>query len=194
MSALIGSAQDSSGTSAGALTLTVVLAVLGSGFLATVITTVVAGVRATSSARRDGYAAAIEAVVAWCEYPYRVRRRTNDDPATLAGLADLGHDLQERLARHGAWVSAENSTLGRVFEQVTTALKGPVGLAIAEAWNTSPVETAQGMNVAPFGPGDLSLELNRLHVAVAYRFGMRRVLPPFLVNRRLQARFVLDRT
>jgi hypothetical protein len=192
VTSVFASTQSLSGTSTGALSVTVLVAVLGSSVLATIVTTVMTGLRATSSVRRDSYAAAVEAVVAWCEYPYRIRRRTDDEPATLAGLANLGHDLQERLARHRAWVSAENSAVGQVFDQVITAVRVPVGRASAEAWNTSPVTTAQGMNVTPFGPGDLSQDLNRLNVAVAYRFGVRRFMPPFLVRIRLAARSSLQ--
>lgn len=191
MTAVLSASQSSPGTSTGALTVALVLAVLGSGFLATIVTTIMTGLRSTSSARRNSYATAVEAVVAWCEYPYRIRRRTDDDPVTLAVLANLGHELQERLARHQAWISAENPAMKEAFDQVLNTVRGPVGRAAAEAWNTEPVQTAQAMNIKPFGPGDLSCDINRLNVAVGYRFGVRRLMPPWLVRRRLRARSVL---
>ena len=36
-------------------------------------------------------------LVAYAEYPYRIRRRTSDDPEELGRLAKLGHDIQEAL-------------------------------------------------------------------------------------------------
>jgi hypothetical protein len=60
------------------------------GVLATVTITTVAGRWAqATNRRRDAYAAAIATLVAWAEYPYRIRRRTSDDPVELARLAGL---------------------------------------------------------------------------------------------------------
>lgn len=47
-----------------------------------------------------------------------------------------------------------------------------------------PVTTGAGMNVAPFGPGDLSGLFERLNEAVRWRFGMRRAWSNWLVRRR----------
>jgi hypothetical protein len=59
------------------------------GVLATVTITTVAGRWAqATNRRRDAYAAAIATLVAWAEYPYRIRRRTSDDPVELAASPD----------------------------------------------------------------------------------------------------------
>lgn len=167
------------------LTVAVFSGILGSSLLAGLVTTVLTGWRASAAARRDRYAAAVEAVVAWAEYPYRVRRRVNDDPETLAKLADLGHDLQECLARNRAWVAAESTAVAYEFDVVIEEARRRVGDSIMQAWKASPVSTAAEMIVAPFGPGDMTAAFNRLNSAVRWRFGWRRMLPSLFVHWRL---------
>src|SRR4051812_7632402 len=82
----------------------VLLALLGSTVLGTFITTVMVGLRASATTRREGYAAAVQTLVSWWEYPYRIRRRTSDTAEILSKLAEHGHDLQEGLASHRAWI------------------------------------------------------------------------------------------
>lgn len=167
--------------------------ILGSTVLATLVTTIVSGLRSSSSARRDGYAAAVEAVVAWFEFPYRVRRRTSDSPDTLAALANLGHDVQERLAGRLAWVATENDVISETFETVLANVRRRVGDSVAEAWNTAAVVAAPEMNVSPFGPGSLQPDLVKLHVAIGYRFGVRRMFPSRFTRWRLAGCGVLSR-
>jgi len=167
------------------LTVTVLTAVLGSSLAAGLITTVLTGARASAATRREHYAAAVEAIVAWAEYPYRVRRRTDDDPATLSRLAELGHDIQERLAGNLAWVAAESSAVAGEFDAVIKAARSRIGESITQAWQANPVKSADGMNVSPFGPGDLNELFERLNTVVRWRFGWRRTAPNWIVRRRL---------
>lgn len=170
----------------------VVATILGSTVLATLVTTIVTGLRSSSSARRDGYAAAVEAVVAWFEFPYRVRRRTSDAAESLGALANLGHDVQERLAGRLAWVATENDVVSETFDAVLAGVRSRVGDSVAEAWNTPAVAAAPEMNVSPFGPGSIQTDLVKLHVAISYRFGLRRMLPDRFTRWRLARRGVLS--
>lgn len=175
-------------SSVGELSVAVGAAILGSGLLSGLVATILNGRRASAAERRDKYAAAVEAVVAWAEYPYRVRRRVDDDPQTLSKLADLGHDLQERLARHQAWVSAESSPVSHELNTVIDDARKRVSDSITEAWDAAPVTCAVGMNVSPFGPGEMASVFGRLDSAVRWRFGWRRVLPGRFVRWRLSTR------
>src|SRR3954447_22288011 len=188
MTVLVAGAATATGDGRGDAAITVLLALLGSTVLGTFLTTVVAGLRASATTRREGYAAAVQAFVSWVEYPYRIRRRTSDEPAALTKLADVGHDLQECLARHRAWVAAESGALSGVFDKAVADLTGPVGEACKEAWNSPPVTRAADMNLSGFGPGDVSGTIKTLECAVAYRFGLRRLLSGWVVRRRLRAR------
>jgi hypothetical protein len=52
---------------------------------------------------RDGYADSTAVLVAWGEFPYRVARRTSDEPDVCAALVSRAHDTQESLASRRAW-------------------------------------------------------------------------------------------
>lgn len=174
------------GTSAGALTLSVVTAVLGSSLVAGLVTAFLTGLRGAATTRRDGYAAAIEALVAWAEFPYRVRRRTDDKAETLRALAELGHDVQERLARHRSWVAAESAAVGGEFDAVIGQVRADVGTATAAAWKAPPVTAAAEMNVGQLYCPDVTDSLDRLQRAVRWRFGIRRIGPSWWVSWRLR--------
>ena len=121
--------------------------------------------------RRDHYADAVAALVAWIEFPYRVRRRTDDEPATLAALAAHGHELQEKLARHQAWILAENSTVAEAYRNARSTIAPLVGAALREAWATAPASTAQAMNLGDWGPGrECAAAICAIEKAIANRF------------------------
>jgi hypothetical protein len=168
-----------------------VVALLGSSVVAGLIGTVLANLRATAAVRRDRYALAVRALIARVEYPYRIRRRTGDDPATLAALAERGNDLQERLAESRAWVAAENRVLAEVYNECLAAVDAPVKRACTAAWTAGPVTSAAGMNLVGFGPGDQQAIVSRLECAIAYRFGWRRLLPAAILRTRLRRRCLL---
>lgn len=182
----LATGAHAAGTSAGALTLSVVTAVLGSSLVAGLVTAFLTGLRGAATARRDGYAAAIEAMVAWAEFPYRVRRRTDDEPETLHTLAELGHDLQERLARHRSWVAAESAAVGGEFDAVIGHVREDVGAATAAAWKAAPVNSAAEMNVGQLYSPDVTDSLDRLQRAVRWRFGVRRLAPSWWASQRIR--------
>jgi hypothetical protein len=129
-----------------------------------------------SARRRDGYAAATRALVAYAEYPWRVRRRTSDTPEELARLAALGHDLQEALRYHATWVQPENWWVGQVYKDVWADLAVQITSGCNDAWMSCPVSTAAGMCLGDWGPKDLAAHVERFESARAFRFGWRRLL------------------
>lgn len=137
--------------------------------------------------RRSRYAEAVEVLVAWAEFPYRVARRADDDPQTLAELADLGHRLQERLAFLGAWIWAEDALMGRLYQDVAVALRAVVAPAAGEAWQTRPVTSAASMNIGDLGIDQAQVMVLTMRVASAsrYRFGWRRMLGSLNARRRV---------
>lgn len=106
---------------------------------------------AARSRRREGYAEAVTAVVAWIEFPFRVRRRTSDDPAVLAELARLGHDLQERLAFSLAWIAADDSKRYERYMALVADAKRKVGPLVQDAWRSPPSTRAESMNLNGWG-------------------------------------------
>jgi hypothetical protein len=126
--------------------------------------------------RRDQYAQAVQTLVAWIEFPYRVRRRTDDNPGTLSSLAELGHDIQERLACHQAWIATEHPPVATSYSKTRQKLGPIVGAAIREAWNAPPTSTAAQMNLGEWGPGaTCAPAIAAFQNEVELRFGLRRV-------------------
>jgi len=125
--------------------------------------------------RRDQYAAAVATLVAWIEFPYRVRRRTSNEPATLTPLTGIGHDLQERLACHEAWIATESRGVASVYTQARTAIARYVAEALQEAWEADPITDPQQMNLGAWGPNNACApHVAEVQQAATTRFGWER--------------------
>ena len=85
---------------------------------------------------RDGYADSTAVLVAWGEFPYRVARRTSDEPDVRAALVGRAHDAQEALACRRAWVVCESVVMGEVY----SATIGQLRPQVAEATQAAGVE------------------------------------------------------
>lgn len=136
---------------------------------------------AAADRRRDNYAEAVAVLLSWCEYPYMIRRRVDDQPATLQRLVDHGHELQERLARAEAWVTVESEEMGQTYTALVAHVKADVGPLLKEAWESSAVSTPAEMNLNGWGGdacSDVRKQINAFRVQTTQRFGWRRLLPP----------------
>jgi hypothetical protein len=130
----------------------------------------------TEARRRQAYAAAMQVLVEWIEYPYRIRRRTSDEPLELRRLADIGHDIQQRLRYHRTWVVLEHPPTGKLYSEVLAGISERVGAACQNSWTLPPISTPADMNLAGWGPGSFQPDLGRLEAAISNRFGWRRLL------------------
>lgn len=130
----------------------------------------------TSARRRDGYSTATRELLAWVEYPYRIRRRTSDNPADLSRLADVGHGHQEALRYRQTWIAAENPWVGKVFVQVRSDIGSILGPSCNDAWATGPVTIAAAMTLAGWGPAGVDAHIERFEKAIQFRFGWRRLV------------------
>jgi hypothetical protein len=158
-------------------------AVISSAVVASIIGAVLNYRRDLAAVRRERYAAAVSLLAARAEYPYRIRRRTSDDLAVLAALAERGHELQERLAEARAWISSESPALGRMYAQALQRIDSEVAMSAASAWSSPPVTTAQGMNLVDFGPRNTQQHIEWFQGTTRFRFGWRRLTPNWLVSR-----------
>jgi hypothetical protein len=126
--------------------------------------------------RRQQYAEAVGTLVAWIEFPYRIRRRTDDEAATLHDLATIGHKLQERLALHKAWISAEHSGMADAYANALSKISQLVTPTLREAWNSPCVRTPAGMNLGEWGPGKkCGVIVQEFQTLITLRFGWWRV-------------------
>jgi hypothetical protein len=164
------------GVGPGAVLLGVVALLLTSSVIANIVTAAMTSLRASAEIRRQRYAAAVELLAARIEFPYRIRRRTSDEPQTLTKLADIGHDLQQQLAQSRAWVTAENAVMGEVFDACIAALDEPFKNASRDAWDSDAVTGPKQMNLNGFGMGEQQHVLASMQRALVYRFGWRRLI------------------
>jgi hypothetical protein len=125
--------------------------------------------------RRDAYAAAVKTLVGWAEYPYRIRRRTSDDPGELARLVGIGHDLQEQLRCHQTWIATESHRVAGIYREALEVITAQVAPACNDAWASPPITTSADMNLGDWGPRDILPSILRVQGAIAGRFGWRRV-------------------
>lgn len=151
--------------------------------LAALISVIFSRLNEACRERRTAYASAAETLVAWAEYPYRLRRRTSDDPDELRRLADIGHHLQEKLRYHQTWVTTESSRVGRIYTYALRSICADVGPACMEAWEGPPITTPAAMNLGGWGPLDLAEHVEEVQKAIATRFGWRRLVPRWSANK-----------
>jgi len=162
--------------------------VLGSSVVGALLTALSKNLRDAAVVRRDKYAAAVGHLAAWTEYPYRIRRRTSDDAEVLTRLADLGHQLQIDSACHGGWIAGESQPVGDLYGRWLDHVQAAVAEPASRAWTEGPVTRAAGMVLDGFGPSSAAPAIAALEAAIAYRFGLRRLLWPRFVARRLRGR------
>jgi hypothetical protein len=155
-----------------------VLAVVGAGALGAVATAVLKNISDIANRRRDTYSSSVETLIAWSEFAYRIRRRTSDSADELSRLANLGHELQERLAYYETWIRAESTPTGRLYGRTLSAISKKCSGSAQDAWNSPPITDAAGMNLGTWGPGRCMDLVGPLQLAIASRFGAQRLLGP----------------
>ena len=166
------------GGDARSVVIAVVALLLSAGVIAAIATSILGRWAEATERRREAYAAAVKTLVAWLEYPYRIRRRTSDTPEELARLAGLGHDLQEDLRCHQTWIASESARVAAEYRDALNTISVLVAPACVEAWRTPPVTTAEGMVLGTWGPGPTGMDsVIRVQRAIAERFGYRRLTP-----------------
>jgi hypothetical protein len=152
-----------------------IVAALVAGSVAAAIIT---QVFASADKRREHYAEAVAAMVSWCEYPYMIRRRVDDESSTLQRLAQHGHELQERITLSEAWVASEDKAMGEKYSKVIAEVKGIVAPLLTEAWTTGPVSGPGGMVLDGWGRDACARArngINDFRMATRDRFGWRRL-------------------
>lgn len=111
--------------------------------------TVGAGLRQNAlqraAVRRDGlvrqYGQALADALAWMEVPWRIARRVDDEPATVAALTSHVHKLQEEIGYHRRWLAIESELVGDAYGQLIDALKTRTEPYAQDAWQRPPAST-----------------------------------------------------
>jgi hypothetical protein len=119
------------------------------GVIAATIAAVVAIVTLIAQARRNRvdrqrqvFADAFADVAAYCEYPYIIRRRLDDNADRLRITNDLS-EVQQRINKHRAILRVESPTVAVAYETLVSTTRSIAGAANRDGWD-QPVR----------GPGD----------------------------------------
>jgi hypothetical protein len=159
------------------------LALIAGGVVGSVVTRALDSLSRAADRRRERYAATAEHLVAWLEVPYRIRRRVDDDPRTLAALAESFHDLQEHLANDQAWVSAESRYTSGAYAKACAETRTVVQSLAGTAWELPPANSPRRMSVTDLPRVDrngVDAALAAYRSSIAWRFGWRRAVRPLL--------------
>jgi hypothetical protein len=99
---------------------------------------------------RGVFAEAFEAVAAYKEFPYAIRRRRHDEPAQeRVRLSEELRKIQSRLTYYTAWTKAESTEVGRAYNTLCAKLRQVAGGACREAWAAEPITTDAEMSIGP---------------------------------------------
>lgn len=105
---------------------------------------------------RTTCAEAFEAVAAYKEMPFAIRRReVNRAEDERVRLSAEMRAVQAKLSYYVAWMKGESAALGKSYERLVTEVLRASGRACHEAWLVSGVSSDAEMNVPP-GVVDLS--------------------------------------
>lgn len=117
---------------------------------------------------------ALSVALLWLEIPYRVRRRTDNNPATLSDLAERIHRLQERQVFHTSWLQVEIPDAHAPYVALLKAVKQQVREYIQAAWRSDPAERPEDMNVGPLFQADVTSEIEGYVQAIRGAVGIWR--------------------
>lgn len=105
---------------------------------------------------RTACAEAFEAVAAYKEFPYAIRRRRADNPEEeRVRLSEELRHVQARLSYYTTWMVGESAAVGSSYGILVAHLRQVAGTACHDAWLASPAHQDSDMNI-PAGVVDLS--------------------------------------
>lgn len=99
---------------------------------------------------RGVFAEAFEAVAAYKEFPYAIRRRRHDEPeAERVRIAEAMSGVQAKLSYYLAWTTAESAQVGDAYAHLIKELRRVAGTACHDAWLAPAATTDADMNIPP---------------------------------------------
>jgi hypothetical protein len=124
---------------------TIVISVVALGV--SVATFFLAGRRARLDRQRQVFADAFEAVMEYREYPFIVRRRSDDEPAKeRQRISGDFSKVQAKINAFKARLLVEDPYVGRSYAELVKQNRYVAGAMIKAAWNDPPVSADEDMH------------------------------------------------
>lgn len=99
---------------------------------------------------RGVFAEAFQAVAAYKEFPYAIRRRRDDEQAgERVRLAQAMAEVQAKLFYYQAWTNAESAEVGDRYDDLVRELRRVAGEACHDAWLAPAAASDADMNIPP---------------------------------------------
>jgi hypothetical protein len=121
------------------------------GLIGVAVTLQVNGIRAERTRRRELHARAIEAVVAYLQMPYAIRRRRHEEEhrsAERVRLTEAFSAIQAELASCEALMRSDEDVLVRDgYATLVATLRKHAGEQVKAAWRMPPITTDQDMGM-----------------------------------------------
>jgi hypothetical protein len=100
--------------------------------------------------QRTAFAEALQAVAAYKEMPYAIRRRNaGERGAERVRLSEAVREIQAELLFHQTWIRGESTTVADTYDALVAAARRVAGGAMRDAWNADPITTDAEMNIGP---------------------------------------------
>ena len=126
-------------------------ALIGAGTAAAinVIALFLVGVRQERQRRRDLYAGALEATIAYREFPYAIPRRRHDErPAERVRISEALREVQRDLARAESLMQIERARgVATSYRALVSKTREIAGGYMRDAWERDPITQDDQMNV-----------------------------------------------
>jgi hypothetical protein len=101
--------------------------------------------------KREACAKALSDALAWLELPYRIRRRSSDDPNTRTVIVDRIHSLQEALIFHDSWLLLTVPSAVNPYRRLVSKVKAVCLEPMRSAWNAPAINSGAQMNIGSLG-------------------------------------------
>ncbi len=98
--------------------------------------------------RREMFAKALAASVAYREFPFAIRRRRADQPeAQRLRLSEAIRDVQQQLAFYAAWIDTESTQVGVAYRELLRVTRDLAGQHMHDALVAAAITSDENMNI-----------------------------------------------
>jgi hypothetical protein len=99
---------------------------------------------------RTTLAEAFRAYSDYKEFPYAIRRRSEENPASeRLRLSEELREIQSRISYYRTWLLAESSEIGEAYGELIQKVRKVAGESMQRAWQEPPCTSDAEMNIGP---------------------------------------------